>query len=226
MANIDLMLNRKDNNEELSFIDKILGKGIRSPIGRAIDKDFSSFSLSSDKINKPSIDDLFNRKRIEESPLGIFSGKDRLGSDGKELGEGFKKGLKRSADQVIKDGETLFGKAKEGVAAIGPSLFNSIASGLNDAKLRNIQGDLAVTETATSPFSSGSISRLFSKGAGGADTNADIREAILLDENRRRRDKQEKLRDSLFGLGTETVELKNKILKEALEEARASKGKR
>lgn len=150
----------------------------------------------------------------------------RAGSDGKELGDALKKGLFRGGKEIAKSGEKILGGIAAGTGATGPSIFNSLASGLNDAKLRNIQGNLAVTDVATAPFSKGSLVDSFGAGAGGADVNADIREAILLDENRRRRDEQEELRDSLFGLTSERMKLQNAALKRAEKEALANKSKR
>lgn len=200
-------------DEERSILDNILGRGISSPLGQALDGNFDSLSLNTDKITTPTLDDLFNKDRMRNSPAGLFL-------------PAAKKSLIRGGKEIVRSGEKLAGDVKEGVGAIGPSIFNSLASGLNDAKLRNIQGDLAVTDVATAPFSKGSLVDSFGMGAGGADVNADIREAILLDENRRRRDEQEELRDSLFGLTSERMKLQNAALKRAEKEALANKSKR
>jgi len=151
-----------------------------APLGLAIKKLFSGRTVKTPTDGKKPSGSIFGTKALRDnSPGGKF----------------FDKG-----------GKGAF--LKEGVEDTGPALLASLASSLNDNRLRNIQGDLAVTETATAPFSKGSITGLFAGGPGGVDLNADIAEAFTLDEKRRERNKDEELRDSLFSLLDDNKNLK------------------
>lgn len=182
----------------------------RSPLEEILSGDFGSLSLSSDKIEAPNQDKLFNREMIENSPLGKFSGKDRLGSDGKELGDsikGFFKDMPKEKQRGLS------------------SIFSTLTSSLSDRSKRNEQGNLAAVQAATSPFAKADLVKGFNQGVGGADLSTDIQEAILLDENRARRDKEQVIKDSLFGLKSDNAKLQNQILKDVRERALETKAK-
>jgi len=139
-----------------------------------------------DREKKPT-GKVFDSETFNNSPLGKQLSLDKIDVAG---------GTKTLVDGVKTLGAGLF----KGLETAGPDVLSQVASMLQDGRKRGALGRLSEVEAATAPFSTGSLTKAFELAQGGSDVTGDLNEALLLKQNRKRRDDQEEFRNSIFNL--------------------------
>jgi len=139
--------------------------------------------------------------------MGLFAqdGKTRLKTPMPEApkyqdeqeGGNFWEGVRQFGSDVNQGLTDFFGSFKDDPDK--RETYATVGSLLDDLGKSNRLGKLQEVEAATAPFVRGSITKDFTKGAGGFDAIAQMEEAFAMREKRKERDRRESALNEFFG---------------------------